>query len=147
MIEKSFNISFVNLLPSWWGQIGLYVRMIFLPDYWVMPSIEDKHKNWRRDKVCGICNTSMKVNEWAQFLRSFWVVPDRNGPEPRKNSSLANRSGHWSFEYRHTVSEPSVRFNSMNQHFWAQNIEIYHKNNNKSTTLSNHLATTTIVTS
>ena len=31
----------------------------------------------------------------------------------------------------HTASELSVRFNSMNQHFWAQNIKIYHKNNKK----------------
>ena len=26
----------------------------------------------------------------------------------------------------HTTSEPSVRFNSMNQHFWGQNFKIYH---------------------
>ena len=28
----------------------------------------------------------------------------------------------------HTASELSDRFNSMNQHFWAQNIKMYHKN-------------------
>ena len=32
---------------------------------------------------------------------------------------------------RHTTSEQSGRFNSMNQHFWLQNIKIYHKINNK----------------
>ena len=31
----------------------------------------------------------------------------------------------------HTASEPSGRVNSMNQHFWLQNIKIYHKNNKK----------------
>ena len=31
----------------------------------------------------------------------------------------------------HTASELSIRFNSMNQHFWAQNIKVYHKNNKK----------------
>ena len=31
----------------------------------------------------------------------------------------------------HTASEPSGRFNLMNQHFWLQNIKIYHKNNTK----------------
>ena len=30
-----------------------------------------------------------------------------------------------------TASELSGRFNSMNQHFWLQNIKIYHKNNKK----------------
>ena len=33
--------------------------------------------------------------------------------------------------HTHTMSEPSDRFNSMNQPFWAQNIKIYHKNNKK----------------
>ena len=37
---------------------------------------------------------------------------------------------------QHTVFEPFIRFNLMNQHFWGKNIKIYHKN-----------ATTTIVTS
>ena len=31
----------------------------------------------------------------------------------------------------HTASEPSGRINSMDQHFWLQNIKIYQKNNNK----------------
>ena len=35
------------------------------------------------------------------------------------------------FTLLHTASEPSSRVNSMNQHFWLQNIKIYHKNNRK----------------
>ena len=31
----------------------------------------------------------------------------------------------------HTSSEPSGRVSSMNQHFWLQNVKIYHKNNRK----------------
>ena len=43
----------------------------------------------------------------------------------------------------HTATEPSVRFNLMNQHFWAQNITIYHKNNkNKKCHFANYLAYT-----
>ena len=37
----------------------------------------------------------------------------------------------------HTLLLPSDRFNSMNQHFWTQNIKIYHK---KNAPLLNHLA-------
>ena len=33
------------------------------------------------------------------------------------------------WETAHTAPELSVRFNSMNQHFWAQNIKTYNKNN------------------
>ena len=65
----------------------------------------------------------------AQFIHSVW--PDK-----------------WFFKNlfyisspSHTMSEPSIRFNSMNQHFWAQNIKIYHENNNKNATLPNHLVT------
>ena len=49
--------------------------------------------------------------------------------------------------YLHTASKTSDSFNSMNQHFWAQNIKIYHKNDKKNATLPNHLASITIVTS
>ena len=35
------------------------------------------------------------------------------------------------FVYYHTTSKQSGRINSMNQHFWLQNIKIYHKNNKK----------------
>ena len=34
-------------------------------------------------------------------------------------------------EIIHTAYEPSGRINSMNQHFWLQNIKIYHENNKK----------------
>ena len=33
--------------------------------------------------------------------------------------------------YAHTASEPSIWVNSMNKHFWAQNIKTYHKNDFK----------------
>ena len=29
---------------------------------------------------------------------------------------------------QHTISEPCIWFNLMNQHFWGKNIKIYHKN-------------------
>ena len=69
------------------------------------------------EKGYNICITQYPVdrNTW-----DFWIYI----------SSAIFIPSNCHFKYPpHTSSEPSGRFNSMNQHFWLQNTKIYHKDN------------------